>query len=161
MKANVLFFDRRPKQAAPWTEALWVYDLRTNNRFTLKERPLRQDNLRGLVMLARLRDRPTRGGTAAERWRCYHYAELAARERLDLDLSWLKEAGATGPATLPPPAKIAASIADELEAALGRFRAIAARLADGVFTAYAEPKASEFSPPSRARAECLASSWWT
>ena len=130
VKANVLFFDRRPKQAAPWTEALWVYDLRTNNRFTLKERPLRQDNLREFVTLARLRDRPTRGGTAAERWRCYPYAELAARERLDLNLSWLKEAGSTDPATLPPPAEIAASIADELEAALGRFRAIAARLAD-------------------------------
>ena len=58
----------------------------------------------------------------------YPHAELAARERLDLNLSWLKQAGAADPSTLPPPAEIAASIADELETALSRFRAVAARL---------------------------------
>ena len=58
------------------------------------------------------------------RWR--GYAELAARERLNL--SWILEAGATDPASLPPPAEIAASIAEELETALARFRAVAARL---------------------------------
>src|SRR5665647_1014837 len=30
VKANVLFFDRRPASEKPWTEKLWVYDLRTN-----------------------------------------------------------------------------------------------------------------------------------
>ncbi len=130
VKANVLFFDRRPARKEPWTEALWVYDLRANNRFTLKERPLRQDNLREFVALARLRDRPARAEAAsAERWRRYAYAELAARERMDLNLSWLKEAGAADPSTLAPPAEIAAGIADELETALARFRAVAARLA--------------------------------
>ena len=29
------------------------------------------------------------------------YAELAARERLDLNLSWIREEGATDPASLP------------------------------------------------------------
>jgi type I restriction enzyme M protein len=54
---------------------------------------------------------------------------LAARERLDLNLSWIREEGATDPASLPPPAEIAASIAEALDAALARFRAVAARLA--------------------------------
>ena len=130
VKANVLFFDARPRRAEPWTEALWVYDLRTNNRFTLKERPLRQEHLREFVQLARLADRHARTeDPARERWRRYGYAELAARDRLDLNLSWLKEAGAADPATLPPPAEIAAGIADELDAALARFRAVAERLA--------------------------------
>jgi hypothetical protein len=56
------------------------------------------------------------------------YAELAAREKLDLNLPWLREDGATDPATLPPPGEIAATVAEELEAALARFRAVAARL---------------------------------
>jgi type I restriction enzyme M protein len=37
VKANVLFFDRKPPREKPWTEKLWIYDLRTNKHFTLKE----------------------------------------------------------------------------------------------------------------------------
>src|SRR3990170_2523990 len=36
VKANVLFFDRKPASEKPWTEKLWIYDLRTNQHFTLK-----------------------------------------------------------------------------------------------------------------------------
>ena len=36
VKANVLFFDKRPASEEPWTEKLWIYDLRTNKHFTLK-----------------------------------------------------------------------------------------------------------------------------
>ena len=38
VKANVLFFDRKPAAETPWTEKLWIYDLRTNQHFTLKTR---------------------------------------------------------------------------------------------------------------------------
>jgi type I restriction enzyme M protein len=38
VKTNVLFFDRKPAAEKPWTDKLWVYDLRTNKHFTLKER---------------------------------------------------------------------------------------------------------------------------
>jgi len=41
-------------------------------------------------------------------------------------LSWLREDGATDPASLPSPAEIAASIAEDLETALARLRAVAA-----------------------------------
>ncbi|MYX31481.1 N-6 DNA methylase [Streptomyces sp. SID8381] len=44
VKANVLFFDaappRRSDDEPPHTQQLWVYDLRTGNRFTLKQNPL-------------------------------------------------------------------------------------------------------------------------
>ncbi len=126
VKANVLFFEARPTRREPWTEALWVYDLRTNQRFTLKERPLRHADMADFIARARLSDRHRR--EESERFKRYTYAELAARDRLDMNLSWLREEGATDPATLPPPAEIAASIADELETALARFRAVAARL---------------------------------
>lgn len=41
VKANVLFFDRKPASETPWTEKLWIYDLRTNRHFTLKTNPLK------------------------------------------------------------------------------------------------------------------------
>jgi len=40
VKVNVLFFDRKPAQEKPWTEKLWIYDLRTNRHFTLEENTL-------------------------------------------------------------------------------------------------------------------------
>jgi type I restriction enzyme M protein len=126
VKANVLFFEARPRRKEPWTEALWVYDLRTNKRFTLKERPLRYADMEEFVSLAKLSDRGSRQET--ERFCRFSYADLAARDKLDLNLTWLREDGATDPASLPPPAEIAASIADDLEAALARFRVVAARL---------------------------------
>ena len=129
VKANVLFFDRRPRRDDPWTEALWVYDLRTNKRFTLKERPLRQSDLAEFVTLAQLRDRHARKEHAQQdRWRSFPVADLVSRDRADLNLQWLQDDKATDPSALAPPAEIAAEIADELEAAVARLRSVAARL---------------------------------
>ncbi|MES2713545.1 MAG: hypothetical protein V4653_18345 [Pseudomonadota bacterium] len=63
-----------------------------------------------------------------ERFQRFTYAELAAREKLDLNLPWLGEEDASDPSTLPRPAEIAGSMADDQEAALPRFRAVAACL---------------------------------
>jgi hypothetical protein len=40
VKANVLFFDKKEGRPEPWTEKLWVYDLRTNKHFTQKQSPI-------------------------------------------------------------------------------------------------------------------------
>jgi type I restriction-modification system DNA methylase subunit len=32
VKANVLFFDRKPAAEKPWTDKLWIYDLREFKR---------------------------------------------------------------------------------------------------------------------------------
>jgi hypothetical protein len=42
---TVLFFDAKPAQEKPWTTRLWVYDLRTNQHFTLKTNPLKRTDL--------------------------------------------------------------------------------------------------------------------
>src|SRR5712692_4115179 len=42
VKANVLFFDKREGRAEAWTDKLWVYDLRTNMHFTLKQSPIQR-----------------------------------------------------------------------------------------------------------------------
>ncbi len=50
VKANVLFFDGAPAGGGVATRDLWVYDFRTNRRFTLRERPLRgSGRLRGVL----------------------------------------------------------------------------------------------------------------
>jgi type I restriction enzyme M protein len=45
VKANVLFFDRKPAAEMPWTKKLWIYDFRTNEHFTLKTNPLKRADL--------------------------------------------------------------------------------------------------------------------
>ncbi len=45
VKTNVLFFDRKPASEKAWTQKLWIYDLRTNQPFTLKERTLKRSDL--------------------------------------------------------------------------------------------------------------------
>src|SRR5205085_9170518 len=45
VKANVLFFDRKPASETPWTKELWIYDFRTNKNFTLKTNTLKRADL--------------------------------------------------------------------------------------------------------------------
>ena len=84
VKANILFFDRKPaadKQA--WTTKLfWIYDLRTNLHFTLKENPLKRVDLDGFVDCFNPKnrhDRTTTWGPEKEkgRWRAYDYEDLS------------------------------------------------------------------------------------
>lgn len=52
---NVLFFDRKPaRPGQPWTDRLWVHDLRTNQHFTQKQNPLRRHHLQDFVECYRL-----------------------------------------------------------------------------------------------------------
>lgn len=53
VKANVLFFDKKPASETPWTTKLWVYDFRTNQHFLLKQKPLRRADLDEFVDLTR------------------------------------------------------------------------------------------------------------
>ncbi len=60
VKANVLFFDKKPASVMPWTKTLWIYDLRTNKHFTLKTNPLRRDDLDEFVQLYNVANRQDR-----------------------------------------------------------------------------------------------------
>jgi type I restriction enzyme M protein len=46
---NLLFFERKPAQEDPWTKQVWIYDLRTNLHFTLKENPPKRSDLDDFV----------------------------------------------------------------------------------------------------------------
>jgi type I restriction enzyme M protein len=126
VKANVLFFDRKPASETPSTRAIWVYDLRTNMHFTLKENPLRRTHLEEFVACYRAENRGQRGET--ERFHRFAYDELLARDKVSLDLFWLRDESLEDAANLPEPHVLAAEIVEELEAALAEFSEVAASL---------------------------------
>src|SRR5205814_5729809 len=78
VKANVLFFDRKPASETPWTKALWIYDLRTNQHFTLKQNPLRREHLDEFVAIYKPHARQEREET--ERFHVFPYEELLKRD---------------------------------------------------------------------------------
>jgi len=135
VKANVLFFDRKPASATPWTKTLWIYDLRTNVNFTLKQNPLTRANLDEFVACYNPAHRHERTATWSEanpggRWRAFSYDELAARDKVNLDIFWLRDESLEETANLPEPDLLAAEIVDDLEAALEQFRTIAEDLGE-------------------------------
>jgi type I restriction enzyme M protein len=123
VKANVLFFDRKPAQEKPWTRKLWIYDLRTNMHFTLKENTLKRGDLDDFVACYNPKNRNDR--KESERFKSFTYEELAKRDKVNLDIFWLKDDALEESANLPAPEIIAQDITDDLEAALEQFRLIA------------------------------------
>jgi type I restriction enzyme M protein len=122
VKANVLFFDRKPAQETPWTQKLWIYDLRTNLHFTLKENALKRSDLDDFVACYNPKNRQER--TESERFKSFTYEELSKRDKVNLDIFWLKDEALEESANLPAPEVIAAEIAADLEAALEQFATI-------------------------------------
>ena len=126
VKANVLFFDRKPPAERPWTQRLWIYDLRTNQHFTLKTRQLRRADLDDFVARYRVDNRQER--TESERFKAFSYDDLVSRDKASLDVFWLRDESLEDTDNLPEPAVIAAEIVEDLEAALEQFAAVAASL---------------------------------
>lgn len=126
MKANVLFFDREPASEAASTKTLWVYDLRTNMHFTLKQNPLRYEHLEDFTRAYNPENRRER--TEIERFKPFSYEELLQRDKVSLDLIWLRDESLEDSENLPPPEVLAQEIAEDLEAALGEFAQIAESL---------------------------------
>jgi type I restriction enzyme M protein len=130
VKANVLFFDAKPTQEKAWTSKLGVYDLRTNMHFTLKTKPLKRADLDEFVDVFRPAKRHLRKPTWSEenpggRWRCYSYDDMAKRDKLNLDLFWLKDESLEDSESLPEPDELAEEIVEDLQTALELFGTIA------------------------------------
>ena len=116
VKANILFFDKKPASEKPWTEKLWIYDFRTNQHFTLKENQLKYEDLEDFIKCYNPKNRLERKET--ERFKAFTYEELIKRDKVSLDIFWLKDESLEDIENLPPPNVIAQEIADNLESAL-------------------------------------------
>jgi type I restriction enzyme M protein len=122
VKANVLFFDRKPASETPWTEKLWIYDLRTNKHFTLKTNTLAYKDLEDFIRCYNPENRHERKET--ERFKAYTYNELMQRDKANLDILWLKDESLEDTENLPAPDVLAAEITENLQSALEQFSSI-------------------------------------
>lgn len=126
VKANVLFFDKKPASKTPWTETLWIYDLRTNMHFTLKTNPLKYDDLQDFISGYNAANKLERKET--ERFHSFPYEKLMERDKVNLDIFWLRDESLEDSDNLPDPDVIAQEIAENLEDALEQFSGITSSL---------------------------------
>ncbi len=127
VKANVLFFDKKPANEQPWTPRLWIYDLRTNQHFTLKQNKLQRHHLDDFVeCYLPGKDRSERVET--EQFKAFTYDELMARDKANLDITWLRDESLEDLDNRPAPEIIARESVEDLTAALTEFEAVAAAL---------------------------------
>lgn len=122
VKANVIFFQRREGAEHAWTRELWVYDLRTNRHFTLKQSPLSRADLDDFVACYNPENRHLR--TETERFKRYTYNELTARDKVSLDLTWLRDESLQDIENLPLPSVLAEEILEELQSAMAELTAL-------------------------------------
>jgi type I restriction enzyme M protein len=129
VKANVLFFEKNTEQETPATKEVWYYDYRTNIRHTPKKNPLRVEHLKEFVECYQADDRTKRKETWSNenedgRWRKYHYKDLIARDKTNLDIFWLKDDKLIDLENLPEPEILLDEIIDNIESALASFKTI-------------------------------------
>lgn len=86
VKANVLFFDKRPVTKAPATKEVWIYDLRANRNYSLRQNPIGPADLTDFIQCYRA-DNPTRRKETAH-FRRFKYSEIIARDKASLDIQW-------------------------------------------------------------------------
>jgi len=126
VKANVLFFDRKPASERPWTEAVWIYDLRTNMHFTLKTNTLKYEDLKDFIACYNPENRHER--RESERFKRFSFDELMQRDKVSLDIFWLKDESLEDSENLPAPEVLGRDIVENLEVALEQFTSITEKL---------------------------------
>jgi type I restriction enzyme M protein len=89
VKANVLFFDKKPVTKAPATKAVWVYDLRSDQKFSLRQNPIESKDLTDFIRCYCADHLARREET--DRFRRFEYSEIVARDKANLDIQWQKE----------------------------------------------------------------------
>jgi len=127
VKANVIFFDKKPASPNKQTKEIWIYDLRTNKHFTLKKKPLQNSDLEEFVECYNPKNRYERRETYSEdnpngRWRKFSIDEIEKNDKLSLDIFWIKDDDLIDLESLPSPEELAAEIYESLESAVENFK---------------------------------------
>ncbi len=133
VKANVIFFDKKPASKQAQTSKVWIYDFRTNMHFTLKENPLKYDDLKDFIKCYNPENRFKRKETYSKknpngRWRCFNYSEILKRDKTNLDIFWIKDKSLEDIDNLPEPDVIANELVDDFQNALEQLQEIAVDL---------------------------------
>ena len=101
--------------------------------FTQKTNSLKRSDLDDFVDCYNPKHRHRRKSTWSDstpeaRWRVFDYAELLKRDKVNLDIFWLKDTSLEDSDDLPLPDVLAQEIADDLQTALEQFNAIAEKV---------------------------------
>lgn len=138
VKTNVLFFTKgtvkNPTQEENCTQAMWVYDLRTNMPSFGKRTPFGEQHLRPfeacyLPSPASGRGAGGEGSRTEEqgensRWRCFTRDWIKDQKSDSLDIAWLKDENSVDAASLPEPDVLAAEAMSELTEAMRELNAL-------------------------------------
>lgn len=129
VKANVLFFDRKPAGPETQTKEVWIYDFRTNIHFTLKQHPMTDEDLADFIKCYNPENRHNRSETWSEenpdgRWRKFKVDDIFARDKTSLDIFWIKDKSLADLDNLPDPDVLASDIIDNLQSAIDSFNAL-------------------------------------
>ena len=133
VKANVIFFDKRPASPERQTREVWIYDFRTNIHFTLKQNAMKESDLDDFVSCFNPENRHQRKETWSEenpdgRWRKFSVDEIWKRDKKSLDIFWVKDKSLADLDNLPEPDVLAEDIIENLQSALEGFQALQAKL---------------------------------
>lgn len=133
VKANVIFFDKRPASADTQTKTVWIYDFRTNIHFTLKQNPMTDHDLEDFIACYNPQNRHERTETWSDekpegRWRKFAVEEILERDKTSLDIFWLKDKSLADLDNLPAPDVLADDIIENLQSALESFQELRAQL---------------------------------
>ena len=133
VKANVIFFDKRPASAETQTKEVWIYDMRTNIHFTLKQHPMTDADLEHFIACYHPENRHERTQTWSEenpdgRFRRFDVQDILSRDKTSLDIFWIKDKSLADLDNLPSPDVLAADIIKNLQSALESFQELQAQL---------------------------------
>mgnify|MGYP001144509481 FL=1 len=126
VKANVIFFDKRPASPERQTKEVWFYDLRTNLHFTLKQHPMTYEDLKDFIQCYHPENRYERHETWSQdnpdgRWRRFTAEKILNRDKTSLDIFWIKDKALADLDNLPAPVELAEDILENLQSAMDGF----------------------------------------
>ncbi len=126
VKANVIFFDKKPASAERQTKEVWIYDFRTNIHFTLKQNPMTDADLEDFIKCYNPENRFDRKETYSEdnpegRFRKFAVEDILERDKTSLDIFWIKDKSLADLDNLPSPDVLADEIIENLQSALESF----------------------------------------
>jgi len=129
VKANVLFFETKRKSKIPSTKEVWIYDYRTNVHHTPKKNPLQFESLIDFVQCYNPGNRKKRVQTWSDenpegRWRKFSYSDIISRDKVNMDIFWLKDDNLVDLENLPEPDDLINDIIENIESALTNFKTI-------------------------------------
>jgi type I restriction enzyme M protein len=119
VKANVLFFDKKASSKIAATKELWVYDLRSERNFSLRQNPIKPDDLADFVHCYHAENRSRRKESA--HFRRFKYSDIVSRDKASLDLQWRQEGVSVEALT---PQILMKEILSDLEEAMREFAAV-------------------------------------